>query len=270
MKRVFAALLLLCFTFCSNELMGFFVSSDVDTRFKESAGLSGSDSLQVIDSVFTFVAVADVHLNQGTSQHLSSLLTMLRSSNDAFLLLCGDNVQNGGESDFFALRDSLNHIAIPRYLTLGNHDIYSGGWEYYRSVFGRSVYSVSNGRVRLIILDTGNGTLGKLQREWLEQVLVGAGERLKIVSMHFNLVSPGLTEMDQLSDTREIACLMHLFETSGVKLVLMGHSHIWDDRTINGVRYVTLANLGSDDGGFYARFGVTGDSAELVDREWMK
>jgi predicted phosphodiesterase len=271
LRAFFPALLFVIFIHCSsNDLSGFFISSDVDTRFKESLGVPGPKSLPATDTAFTFVAVSDVHMQQGTSPHLSSLLTLVRSSHDAFLLLCGDNVQNGSECDFEALRDSLGHIAVPAYLTLGNHDIFSGGWEYYKSIFGSGMYAVSNGRVLLVSLDSGNGTLGKLQRDWLEGVLSHANEPLIIVCTHFNLVSPGITEIDQFPDPGEIAYLMHLFETRGVTLVLMGHSHIRDDRTISGVRYVTLANLGSDDGGYYARFRVAGDSVALESQEWLK
>jgi predicted phosphodiesterase len=130
---------------------------------------------------------------------------------------------------------------------------------------GRDCYTLSTGSVRLVALDSASGTLGGLQRAWLEGVLSNATEPVRIVWTHYEFFNPGLTELQQYTDTEEMAYLMRLFETYEVDVVLTGHSHKFDDRTVNGVRYITADDFvdgGRGSSKTVLRLNVTGGNID--------
>lgn len=161
----------------------------------------------------------------------------------------------------------MESSALPWFAALGNHDLYFEGWKSYRTVIGRSVYTLqvgipgNDGSMLIIALDSANGTLGALQLKWIEDLLPGEKNSWDhiVVFTHSQFFSTGLTTVVQFTDTEEIYRLMDLFSKNGVDLVLMGHNHIWDDRLIDGVQYLTLDPLqkeGSDDS--FVRITVDG------------
>ena len=141
----------------------------------------------------------------------------------------------------------MAQINLPFYTAIGNHDIYFKNWPNYKQVLGKSCYSLKAGPVRIISMDSANGTIGQKQKNWLEQTLEAKTESLCFVFTHFGFFSPGTGSLQQYTDTREVYYLMHLFETHGVNYVFMGHTHIYDFHQANNVNYLNLADF-SDDG----------------------
>lgn len=259
MKKLILPFILFATVSCSIDLLGFIDTTDVDKRFADSQPLP-EPSLAVTESNFSIVVLSDEHVYYGSNENFTALKSYL-TTNDKFVILCGDNVQNGAEEDCIALTNYLAALGMPWFAVPGNHDIYSGGWDNYLKHVGRDSYTLSTGSVRLVALDSASGTLGGPQRRWLESVLTNAAEPVRIVWTHFEFFSPGVTELQQYTDTEEIAYLMRLFETSGVDIVLTGHSHKFDDRTVNGVRYITADDFvdgGAGSSKQVLRLNVTG------------
>jgi len=239
---------------CGLDPWGWLWSSDVDDRFAENQALEAKPDVAVAGD-FSFIVITDTHVQPGADK--AALFQALASRlvpGDMFVLACGDLVQNGAEADFQTYAALTASVGIPVYSTPGNHDLYNGGWEGYHDTLGRSMYTFAAGPVRVIALDSANGTLGRPQRQWLEQTLAARSEPLCVTFTHFQFFTDKLTETQQWTDYTEAYSVMHLLESSGVGLHFSGHSHRWLERTINGTTYCTVADFGS--GGF-VRVSVT-------------
>jgi 3',5'-cyclic AMP phosphodiesterase CpdA len=254
MRLALLALVTLIFS-CNLDGWGWLVSSDVDDRFADNQSLLPIVPPIVPAPPFSFIVIADTHVHPGSDagDRFAALFSRLVAG-DRFVLVCGDLVQNGASDDFSGFKSYASALGIPVYPVPGNHDLYNGGWEGYKGELGRSAYTFSAGPVRVIALDSANGTLGALQRQWLEDTLLSRAEPLCVTFTHFQFFSDKITETQQWTDYTEAYSLMHLMESSGVGLHFSGHSHRRFERTINGTTYCTVADLGS---GAFVRVKVT-------------
>lgn len=240
--KITIGLLFIILTACSIDIFGLFQSkSDVDTRFKESKSLSPISNITIIDTNFSFIVVADSHIYKGTNRNLDRLKNSI-TADDKFVLLAGDLTQCGDNEDYAALIKYLKALGIPYYPVIGNHDVYFDGWNNSKKYLGRNCYTLAAGNIRLIALDSANGTLGREQRIWLENTLINKTEKYCVVFTHFEMFSASAANIQQYTDIEEIYYLMHLFEQNNVNYVFMGHSHRYDSREVNGVRYVVAGD----------------------------
>ncbi len=241
-----ALTLLLLLSSCGLDGWGWFWSSDVDDRFRDSEALPAVAAPSVSGD-FSFIVIADTHVYSGWDRapYFSALASRLipGANGDRFVLACGDLVENGSQTDTQSFKALADGLGIPVYPVPGNHDLFNGGWTGYRGILGRSHYAFSAGPLRVIAIDSANGTLGALQRGWLEGVLASRTEPYCVTFTHFEFFSDKITETQQWTDVTEIYSLMHLLETSGVDVHFTGHSHRRLEREINGTRYCTADEL---------------------------
>lgn len=169
----------------------------------------------------------------------------------------GDMISGTGNWDCFEQHISPVSEALPFFTTAGNHELNFGQWNEYHKRFGSSTYTVT---VRtpehcdlFIILDSGDATLGKDQRAWLEATLQSAtaitdngssNYRNIAVFTHTNFFSqsakPGISAKYALEETYD---LTDTFSRYGVNLVLTGHSHRQHEVYFRGSSYYTTAAL---------------------------
>jgi 3',5'-cyclic AMP phosphodiesterase CpdA len=253
---------------CDLDGWGWLFSSDVDDRYADNQGLPAPTYTgPALTLPFSFVVIADTHIYPGndTSGRFTSLRNAIASNGDSFVLCCGDIVQNGALADFQTYRALTLTLGVPVYSVPGNHDLYCGGWSNYKTVLqSPSMYSFSttvgagSDTLRVIALDSANGTLGGPQRAWLESVLAAKTETYCFTFTHMQFFSDNLNETQQWTDINEAYSLMHLFETRGVNIHFSGHTHRYFTRTINGTNYLTVPGFAS---GFVR---VTVDAAGAV------
>lgn len=227
---------------CSVDYLGFFNTTDVDTRFADSRSLGDPADIPAGATNFSVIAISDLHVFHRRNSNLTRLLSYVRPS-DKFLISCGDNVQDGQAEDFQALTNYFAAFGMSCFTAPGNHDIYFGGWTNYLRYCGSGSYTFAAGGARFVCLDSASGTLGGPQRKWLSTTLSNAAEGVIVVFTHFEFFSTHLSDLQEYTDPEEIAYLMSQFEKYGVDLVLMGHSHSFDDRSLGGVRYMTLDDI---------------------------
>jgi 3',5'-cyclic AMP phosphodiesterase CpdA len=191
---------------------------------------------------FSFLFITDTHEYGQSNPNIAALAGEILPS-DRFILVGGDLTQNGSEADFALLKADLAALGIPAYFTVGNHDLFFDGWPHYRTVMGRSSYSFSANQLKVVCVDSANGTLGAAQNAWLRNELASGPETVKVVFTHFNLFTAGLSETMQYTDYEEIAYLLDLFAKNGVNYLLAGHSHKNDEKVLRGIRYVELEDF---------------------------
>lgn len=144
MKRIiflfFLIFGIISLTSCNVDPSGFAVSSDVDNRFSDSASLPEKSNVNIVTSNFSFIVISDTHVYQATHSKLAALKDKLLPG-DQFILVSGDIAQCGYEEDYNAFCSYLNEFGLPYYTTVGNHDLYYGGWQNYKKALGRPCYT---------------------------------------------------------------------------------------------------------------------------------
>lgn len=260
MKKLLLLLMMaFCLNACGRDLLGLVYSrsGDVETRFAQSMeynAQTGYSSIRVPDDNYRVYVITDSHVMQKETRNLDRFVKerLLDPTAAPFWINLGDNVKGKGQAGVFE-----NHIAplveagIRHFPSVGNHDLYFGEWEEWRSRFHTSTYwfevvTPGRGKDLFLCLDTAGGTLGRSQRAWVEDFLAGSKGKYDHVTVfthtHFwkrdNSQFP--TSNYTLEETYD---LVDLFARMGVEIVLSGHDHATETTLFKGVRYETLESL---------------------------
>lgn len=251
---IFTTITLLVVSCDKYDLQGFFMSPSkerVNERFEQSVAYNlehQEDTLITTNSdEYQFTTAADFHIKT-TANNLSKYIKS--TANDPSILfssILGDITdQKGGLSIAF---DSINNNkanSIVRIIA-GNHDVYFDQWQEYCQLFGSSTYffivKTPNTSDLFIALETTTGSLGKLQKKWLEDILMEKRNqhRYCIVLTHTNFFDTELSQFPSGNfSLEETAFLTNIFSKYDVNMVINGHDHTYDYTELNGVRYLTL------------------------------
>jgi 3',5'-cyclic AMP phosphodiesterase CpdA len=161
----------------------------------------------------------------------------------------------GLADDYVTLLDvsaPLLRSRVPLHLTLGNHDDRANARAALGPFLGppdpevdRCVSEVQGPGVRFLLLDsmispnTTPGRLGPEQVAWLAHRLDADAATPAIVFVHHNL---NATWESALRDTD---ALLHVLRTRAqAKMVVFGHTHVWNVRLVDGLHMVNLPAVG--------------------------
>lgn len=243
MKLILSISLFLLFFSCSYvDIGGLFYSSDVNDRFNERESLKDFKAPDVSDDDFSFIVITDTHYYQNQSGYLKQIEENREKWDIDFVIITGDVVQNGLKESYDLYLEDLKNITIPVYTVIGNHDIYNNGYDIYKKVIGRTVYDFMIGKNQFIFLDTANGTLGNVQKKYLEDTLERSDAVNKIVFSHYSLTDKELQSPTALTYPEECYYLFDLFEKYVVDYFISGHLHFYDKKEIKGVKYIIVEN----------------------------
>lgn len=179
--------------------------------------------------------------------NFNKFLTEASKPENSVFVVVGDIV-SGHKEDYLLLKSLLPVFSQkPYFLAVGNHDLYFDGWKTFYADFGSSTYyfnvQTPANKDLYIILDSGSGTLGGKQLEWLKKVLSTkrADYRNCVVFSHVNFFHNRHTDStNPLVD--ELYVLMDLFERYKVNMVITSHDHI---RSVNNFGFTTYFTLDS-------------------------
>ncbi len=247
--------------------------SDTEERVADWLDYNSQNPMPVIENVpdeYRIYSTSDAHYSdrdgfelQGPKDRLYKYVTTERNDPKAiFSLLVGDLANQSGEAGYIRVDSSLCFNATtqakndPCFTVLGNHDLYYDCAKFYKQHFHTSTYTVTVKTVGghkdlFVLLDSGNGTFGERQMEWVkEQLEHRADYRHCFVVSHnwlfrtsYNYTTTPAANLPQ----DEQYAFMDLMSRSNVELVLMGHFHMREQRHFGGVQYVMTDNL--NDGG---------------------
>lgn len=164
------------------------------------------------------------------------------------VLMVGD-LCSGNKEDYDTLRAVVDRYShLPSLQVVGNHDLYFKGWKYFYNYFGSSTYyfsvSTPSDSDLFIMLDTGGGTLGELQLQWLKELLSTEREKFRncIVVTHNNIIKSRFTT-STLPMQEEVKVLLDLFLIHKVDYCITGHDHKYDAFTFGNTNYVVTDAL---------------------------
>lgn len=231
--KIILLLLVVALSSCEKfEFRGFFTTyENVNNRFEQSMGWNnqnGYSEISVQQRSYTLHAMGDSHV--GGTENLDTFIKDAQDENTTAVVMVGD-ITTGHQEDFevfsehLPVKDSLMYYAMT-----GNHDLYFEGWKHFYSIFGSSSYffvvNTPNESDLYICLDTGSGTLGNKQLDWLKKLLEKSREsyRYCIVFTHVNLFRLRPTASTNPM-VEEIHVLVDLFTRHNVNMVVTAHDH---------------------------------------------
>ncbi len=224
---------------------------NVDERFRQSMeynALHGYQTIRTFSDRYVVFVFSDSHL-VGETKNLDRFVSESFQINGAApVVICLGDLVDGDKpfTEFISHTSPIIENGTRKlFVTAGNHDLYWGRWKEFYKSFGASTYwfevVTPNAKDLYISLESGGGTLGSLQREWLEEILKtkSSGYRNVIVFTHTHFfmkdTSQGHTSNYALEETYDLA---DLFAGYGVDIVLTGHDHHREQTAFKGVEYV--------------------------------
>ena len=277
MKRymIFAAVALVALTAGCNRLdiVGMFINrSDTEERVSDWLDYNEQNGEPLFENVpdnYRVYSCSDVHYSdrenitpQGENDRVFNFITAERNDSCAiFSIVAGDLANESGETPYIMIENSIRYNAErqdksdPCFPVVGNHDVYYDCAKFYKQHFHTSTYSVTVKTVGghqdlFLFLDSGNGTHGKRQLDWLEKKLSHRDQyRNCVVISHCWLFRTSYnyttTPAANLPEDEQYA-FMDLMSDNNVSLVVMGHFHACEQRQFNGVTYVMIDNLNEE------------------------
>lgn len=206
----------------------------------------------------TIAQVSDTHLLADstqslrgcyTQQSLAQILDQVVALEVDYLLLTGDLSDQGEPESYHHLRNLLEHLTLPIYGLLGNHDSLSNADQVlgnsYPGIITHHPRSFSIANWQLILLNSvldfsqqGEGYLTEPTLEWLETELTHQGDRPTLIALHHHPLPVGIDWLDEIGVTNGVDFMNRIDRFPAVKVVLFGHIH-WafqNDRLLaNGI-----------------------------------
>ncbi|WP_223590033.1 outer membrane protein assembly factor BamB family protein [Neobacillus bataviensis] len=199
---------------------------------------------------FSFVNIADVHVQAGTANNRERFTDQLAQINEstgnpAFIAVSGDLTNRADPSEFGDYTASTSTSKLPVYPAVGNHD-FAPGSDYktridrYRDYLGPEWYSFDYGNRHFVVLENTLGFDQPDQLEWLQKDLSinAKGDKEVVVFVHRPMNTPQTPSPDK---TKQFIDLLKQYNT---RLVMVGHTHVNDvaTDTIPGADHVTTVS----------------------------
>ena len=236
---------------------------DYNAQNEEPVIENAPDEYHIYSCSDSHYSESDSIVPQGENDRLYNYITAMRNDPEAvFAIHAGDIVNERGENGFIMTEAALQYnpetqdADKPCFLVIGNHDVYFDCSDFFKQHFHTSTYTVTVKTVGgfqdlYIFLDSGNGTHGKRQLEWLEEKLSHREDyRYCMVISHnwlfrtsYNYTTTPAANLPQ----DEQYAFMDLMSRSNVNMVIMGHFHMREQRQFGGVQYVMTDNLNEEE-----------------------
>lgn len=186
---------------------------------------------------------------------------MMKIFYPTFILHVGDVVYPNGAAEkydkffFLPYKEILKNI--PFYLTLGNHDITTKNGKPYFDAFDLPInnktsteqfYSFEWGNILFIALDSNSiiksERIGKLQLEWLEEILKESTHRWRFIFLHH----PVYASKGKHGSTPELQeRLLPIIKRYNIHAVFSGHDHHYErTKVLNGTVYIVSGGGGAN------------------------
>lgn len=192
---------------------------------------------------YHILSMGDSHV--GGTRNLDTMLARAIASNIQAVVMVGD-LTTGHAKDYAVFEQHLpNQDSLPSFLIPGNHDLYFDGWREFYSRFGSSAYFFTIGTPvatdLFICLDSGGGTLGNLQLDWLKEIMenIRPGHRRCVIFTHNNLFRFRRTTSTN-PNVEELVVLLDLFSEYQVDMVVTAHDHRQYAQTFGNTWHIVM------------------------------
>jgi len=253
-KALLTISLLSLFVSCYGSWNFLYEGNNVDKRTRSLRYISDSTDeefqnahISNLSGQYNVLIVSDLHFgNTKKDVNCSSIFAWLESHQGdsdfpEFAISLGDVVDLGRQNEYDLYNEFcnrlLNYGIKVVFNTCGNHDIYQGNWENWKSNCypHTSLYKFKTSRFSWYSLDTASGTIGINQYNLIHANLE-SDSRPKIIFTHYPFVRFNV-EPSNMAETTERNLLISDFANNNVKCVLGGHNHTQTEDNLGFMDY---------------------------------
>jgi predicted phosphodiesterase len=235
------------------DLRSAFVSYEsANQRFNQSLEWNNDHPFREITvpvNDYSIFVMGDSHL--GTARNFDTFLSEAMKVNASAAVMVGD-LTTGHAEDYRTFQDHLpNQDSIATFKMVGNHDLYFNGWKQFYALFGSTTYPFAvrtpEASDLYICLDSGSGTLGGKQLNWLKTILEKERPyyRRCVVFTHLNLFRIRHTGSTNPL-VEELHVLMELSVKHQIDMIVTGHDHEKNVVVLGNTTHITLDALSDD------------------------
>jgi predicted phosphodiesterase len=254
-KKIICWLLLFfSFSACEKfEMRGFILSYETaNQRFEQSMDWNYEHPFKEITipvEDYTIYAMSDCHA--GGTKNLDFFLNEAKRMNAVAAVMAGD-LTRGHAKDYYTFQQHLpSQDSLISFQMVGNHDLFFDGWKQFYSLFGSTsyIFTVKTPQASdlYICLDTGGGTLGSNQLDWLKDILETDRPNYRhcILFTHNNLFR--IRHTDSANPfVEELQVLIELCIKHQIDMVVAGHDHLKNVVKLGNTTHITLDALEDD------------------------
>jgi 3',5'-cyclic-AMP phosphodiesterase len=180
-----------------------------------------------------------------------------------FALIVGDLTESGSEDELERFRVELKSLHLPRYATLGNHELGTDDPPKYFAWYGRGTHGFTFGDVGFTLVDSASATVDPTSQEKLDGYLAEHRQRLHVVGMHIPPVDPIGVRNGAFSSHAEAQRVLSRLAEANVDLTVYGHVHSYYAFTNAGIP----AFITGGGGAIPERFDAIGRHYLVVDAD---
>jgi predicted phosphodiesterase len=235
------------------DLRSAFVSYEsANQRFNQSLEWNNDHPYKTITvpiNDYSIFVMGDSHV--GTTKNLDTFLNDAMKTNASAVVMVGD-LTSGHAEDFGTFDSHLpQQDSIPSFQMVGNHDLYFNGWKQFYSLFGSTSYyftvATPEATDLYICLDSGSGTFGSNQLEWLKTILENERPKYRrcVIFTHLNLFRIRHTgSTNPLIE--ELYILMELSIKHQIDMIVTGHDHKKNVVVLGNTTHITMDALSDE------------------------
>jgi predicted phosphodiesterase len=247
--------ILLCLSLlkCGPDVRSVLLSPSVDERVKTSLSQTYDHQINPWnmdhETQIRFAVFGDPQIREENKHRMQAFRQAVLDQNLDFFIAAGDLTEDGNAEEFKLIKDHFDGTNIPYFVALGNHDIFQwdnphAGWRGFQKNFGAATRVLHFGRkLKILILDTATGVIGKRQFEWLENELKQNQTIHTLLATHFPLVDGQHPSIWRLSNHEERYRLTHLLIKYKVKAYVSGHLHAFESQKIGSIIHLILGSM---------------------------
>ena len=235
------------------EMRGFILGYEsADERFNQSMDWNNEHPFKEINvpvDDYQIFAMADNHV--GGTKNLDFFLNEALRMNAIAAVMVGD-LTTGHAEDYNTFQQHLpDQDSLISFQIIGNHDLYFEGWTHFYSLFGSTTYMFTVKTPQAIdlyiCLDSGSGTLGSNQLDWLKNLLETERPNYRhcIVFTHNNLFRIRHTASTN-PFVEELHVLMELCVKHQIDMIVTGHDHQKNHVVLGNTTHITMDALMDD------------------------
>jgi len=234
---------------CKWDLWAIAARPTVEERVKDN--LSGEmptpGPVHVNPYSFRFAVFGDPQIGDDFESTLGRFGREVADRSIDFFCVLGDLTNDATSVECESIKAQLGRVGAPYYTTIGNHDLFqAGAWGRFKEEYGPSCYAVVIAdRIKLIFLDTADGTIGPTQFDWFESELQDSGYT-KLVLTHYPVFDGGKPIMGRLASDAERAKVQGRLERNGAYAWCAGHIHGLRDARVGSVHHLTCGAMAQE------------------------
>jgi len=241
-----AAAILLAVCACEWDLWAIATRPGVEDRVQENidGNPPAPGPVAVDPDSFRFAVFGDPQVRHDYQTRLGRFKQEVADRGIDFFCVLGDLTEDATPDEVDTIKLQLDRVGIPYYATIGNHDLFQAdGWERFKKDYGPSCYPVIIAdRIKLIFLDTADGTLGPTQFNWFEAELDN-DRFVKLVLTHFPIYDGEKPIMWRLASPAERAKVQSLLQRYGAFAWCAGHIHGLRHTQVGAANHLTCGAM---------------------------